>query len=71
MTWKWNGGMDIICFALTVLVCWIIALFDTLWLVALAGGVKSIRIPKDKTGKGKGFAYIEFKDRISHGVSTA
>ncbi|KAK7092344.1 uncharacterized protein [Littorina saxatilis] len=33
------------------------------------GGVKSIRIPKDKSGKGKGFAYVEFKDRISHGIA--
>lgn len=34
-----------------------------------AGGVKSVRIPKDRAGNGKGFAYIEFKDRISHGIA--
>lgn len=34
-----------------------------------AGGVKSVRIPKNKEGLGKGFAYIEFKDRISHGIA--
>ncbi|KAL8604272.1 hypothetical protein ACOMHN_023642 [Nucella lapillus] len=33
------------------------------------GGVKSIRIPKDKSGTPKGFAYVEFKDRISHGIA--
>ncbi|XP_076456297.1 uncharacterized protein LOC143290595 [Babylonia areolata] len=33
------------------------------------GGVKSVRIPKDKSGTPKGFAYIEFKDRISHGIA--
>lgn len=37
---------------------------------SVTGGVKSERIPKDKNGQGKGFAYIEFKDRISHGVSS-
>ncbi|XP_041371847.1 uncharacterized RNA-binding protein C365.04c-like [Gigantopelta aegis] len=35
-----------------------------------ARGVKSIRIPKEKgTDKGRGFAYMEFKDRISHGIA--
>lgn len=34
------------------------------------GGVKAIRIPKEKgTGKSKGFAYVELKDRISHGIA--
>lgn len=34
------------------------------------GGVKSVRIPKEKgSGKGRGFAYMEFKDRISHGIA--
>ncbi|OWF39068.1 uncharacterized RNA-binding protein C365.04c-like [Mizuhopecten yessoensis] len=34
------------------------------------GGVKMIRIPKEKgTDKARGFAYIEFKDRISHGIA--
>nr|XP_022315227.1 uncharacterized RNA-binding protein C365.04c-like isoform X2 [Crassostrea virginica] len=34
------------------------------------GGVKAIRIPKEKgTGNCKGFAYVEFKDRISHGIA--
>ncbi|KAJ8307384.1 hypothetical protein KUTeg_015468 [Tegillarca granosa] len=34
------------------------------------GGVKTIRIPKEKgTDKSRGFAYIEFKDRISHGIA--
>ncbi|CAE1311379.1 NOP6 [Acanthosepion pharaonis] len=33
------------------------------------GGVKKIRIPKEKgTDRGRGFAYIEFKDRISHKI---
>lgn len=34
------------------------------------GGVKAVRIPKEKgTGKSKGFAYVEFKNRISHGIA--
>ncbi|XP_071103854.1 uncharacterized protein [Haliotis cracherodii] len=34
------------------------------------GGVKSTRIPKEKgTEKGRGYAYMEFKDRISHGIA--
>ncbi|XP_048730135.2 uncharacterized protein LOC125647495 [Ostrea edulis] len=34
------------------------------------GGVKAIRIPKGKgTGMSKGFAYVELKDRISHGIA--
>ncbi|XP_069121465.1 uncharacterized protein [Argopecten irradians] len=34
------------------------------------GGVKLIRIPKEKgTDRARGFAYIEFKDRISHGIA--
>ena len=36
----------------------------------LAGGVKAVRIPKEKgTEKGKGFAYVEFNSHISHRVS--
>ena len=38
--------------------------------VTLTGGVKAVRIPKEKgTEKGKGFAYIEFNSHISHRVS--
>ncbi|CAL1532993.1 unnamed protein product [Lymnaea stagnalis] len=34
------------------------------------GGIKSIRIPRDKgTEKGRGFAYMEFDGRISHGIA--
>lgn len=34
------------------------------------GGVKKIRIPQDKAKQcSRGFAYIEFKDRISHGIA--
>lgn len=34
------------------------------------GGVKNIRIPQDKAKQcSRGFAYIEFKDRISHGIA--
>uniref|UniRef100_A0A0B6Z6H9 RRM domain-containing protein n=2 Tax=Arion vulgaris TaxID=1028688 RepID=A0A0B6Z6H9_9EUPU len=34
------------------------------------GGIKSIRIPKEKhTDKGRGFAYMEFESRISHGIA--
>lgn len=42
-----------------------------IYLYWFAGGVKAVRIPKEKgTGKSKGFAYVEFKNRISHGVSS-
>lgn len=34
------------------------------------GGIKSIRIPREKTtDKGRGFAYMEFDGRISHGIA--
>ncbi|CAG5114868.1 unnamed protein product [Candidula unifasciata] len=34
------------------------------------GGIKSVRIPKEKgTDKGRGFAYMEFDGRISHGIA--
>ncbi|KAI8772410.1 NOP6 [Biomphalaria glabrata] len=34
------------------------------------GGIKNIRIPRDKvTDKGRGFAYMEFDGRISHGIA--
>lgn len=34
------------------------------------GGIKSIRIPRDKgTENGRGFAYMEFDGRISHGIA--
>ncbi|GFO00485.1 RNA-binding protein 34 [Plakobranchus ocellatus] len=34
------------------------------------GGIKSIRIPRDKaTDQGRGFAYMEFDGRISHGIA--
>lgn len=40
------------------------------FVITFVGGVKAIRIPKGKgTGMSKGFAYVELKDRISHGVS--
>ncbi|XP_063424897.1 uncharacterized protein LOC134708357 [Mytilus trossulus] len=34
------------------------------------GGVKKVRIPQEKAKqRSRGFAYIEFKDRISHGIA--
>ena len=39
-------------------------------ITCILGGVKKVRIPLEKgSEKSRGFAYIEFKDRISHNVS--
>ena len=39
-------------------------------IICILGGVKKVRIPLEKgSEKSRGFAYIEFKDRISHNVS--
>lgn len=41
-----------------------------IYLYWFVGGVKVVRILKEKgIGKSKGFVYVEFKNRISYGVS--